>query len=124
MKVVLLHAFPLDERMWEPQLDSPGRHDLSSRILRTRRQLGGRLGGAGPRDGPGDLIVVGASLGGYVALAMARLARRVRGLLLAAPARRRPAERRAARAEMINVVEEEGIEGSGNQREFFADRGA
>ena len=79
MNVVLLHAFPLDERMWEPQLEA-----LDEDVL-----------------------------GGYVALAMARAAPdRVKGLLLAgARAAADPPERRAAREEMIRVVQAEGIEG-------------
>jgi len=57
--------------------------------------------------------VVGASLGGYVALAMARIEPdRVKGLLLAgARAAADPPERRAVREEMIRVVQAEGIEG-------------
>ena len=61
----------------------------------------------------GDIIAIGASLGGYVALAMARAAPdRVKSLLLAgARATADPPERRAAREEMIRVVQAEGIEG-------------
>src|SRR5262245_38257494 len=60
-----------------------------------------------------ELVPVGASLGGYVALAMARVApARVKALLLAgARATADPPERRAAREEMIRVVQAEGIEG-------------
>jgi pimeloyl-ACP methyl ester carboxylesterase len=61
----------------------------------------------------GELIVVGASLGGYVGLAMARISPdRVRALLLAGSrATADPPERRSARDEMIKVVRDEGIEG-------------
>ena len=113
MKVVLLHAFPLDERMWDAQLDAldgdvyaPNFYDLGGNSV----------------DGwaehvlervDGDLVAIGASLGGYVALAMARAAPdRVKSLLLAgARAAADPPERRAAREEMIRVVQAEGIEG-------------
>jgi pimeloyl-ACP methyl ester carboxylesterase len=111
--VVLLHAFPLDERMWEPQLEA-----LDEDVYVTNfYDLGGNS-----VDGwaehvlervDGDLVAVGASLGGYVALAMARVAPdRVKSLLLAgARATADPPERRAVREEMIRVVQAEGIEG-------------
>jgi pimeloyl-ACP methyl ester carboxylesterase len=59
-----------------------------------------------------DLVAVGASMGGYVALAMARAApERVRGLLLGGSrAGADTPERRAARDESIRVLREQGIE--------------
>ena len=85
MKVVLLHAFPLDDRTWEPQLEVLGDEDV---YVPNFYDLGGNS-----VDGwaehvlervDGDLVAVGASLGGYVALAMARAAPdRVKSLLLA-----------------------------------------
>ena len=114
VNVVLLHAFPLDERMWEPQLEALADEDV---YVPNFYDLGGNS-----VDGwaehvlervEGDLVAVGASLGGYVALAMARAAPdRVKSLLLAgARAAADPPERRAAREEMIRVVQAEGIEG-------------
>lgn len=114
MRVVLVHAFPLDDRMWDPQLEALADEDLYVPYL---YGLGGNS-----VDGwaehvlertEGELLVVGASLGGYVALAMARIALdRVKSLLLAgARATADPPERRAAREEMIRVVQAEGIEG-------------
>jgi len=114
VKIVLLHAFPLDERMWEPQLEELADEDV---YVPSFYDLGGNS-----VDGwaehvlertDGDLVAVGASLGGYVALAMARAApARVKALLLAgARATADPPERRAARDEMIRVVQAEGIEG-------------
>ncbi len=114
MKVVLLHAFPLDERMWEPQLPALAAHEIVAPNL---YDLGGssidawavRILG----ETPGDLVPVGASMGGYVGLAMARQApERVQALLLAGSrASADPPERRAVREQMIEVVTEEGIEG-------------
>jgi pimeloyl-ACP methyl ester carboxylesterase len=112
--VVLLHAFPLDERMWEPQLAALGDQDV---IVPNLYGLGGNsIDGWADRvleKADGDLVLVGASLGGYVALAMARREpERIRALLLAGSrATPDPPDRRALRDEMIRVVQEEGIEG-------------
>lgn len=119
MTIVLLHAFPLDDRMWAPQLEVLGDQDV---YVPSLYDLGGNS-----VDGwaehvlertEGELVVVGASLGGYVALAMARTSPdRVRGLLLAGSrATADPPDRRALRDEMIRVVRDEGI--AGWNREF------
>jgi pimeloyl-ACP methyl ester carboxylesterase len=121
MKVALLHAFPLDERMWEPQRGALAGHEVVATNL---YDLGG-----GSIDGwaskileqvKDDLVPVGASMGGYVALAMARQApERISGLLLAGarPDADSP-ERRAGRADTIRLIEESGAEGLWeNQRE-------
>jgi pimeloyl-ACP methyl ester carboxylesterase len=114
VKVVLLHAFPLDERMWEPQPAALAEHEVVTPNL---YDLGGSsIDGWAERileEVDADLVVVGASMGGYVALAMARRApERIRGLLLAGSrASADPPDRRAVRDEMIRIVQEEGIEG-------------
>ena len=113
MKVVLIHAFPLDERMWEPQREALAGQDVSTPNL---YDLGGNsVDGWAEQileQEQGVLAVVGASVGGYVGLAMARREpERVRGLLLAgARAGADPPERRAARDEGIRKLQEEGIE--------------
>ena len=114
MKVVLLHAFPLDERMWEPQREALADHDVVAPNL---YELGGNsVDGWAERilaDLEGDFVVVGASMGGYVALAMARQAPgRVRGLVLAGarPNEDSP-ERRAGRADTIRLIREQGASG-------------
>jgi pimeloyl-ACP methyl ester carboxylesterase len=112
--VVLLHAFPLDERMWEPQLAALGDQRV---VVPNLYGLGGSsIDGWAERaleEVEGELVAVGASLGGYVALAMARRApERLRGLLLAGSrATPDPPDRKALRDGMIRVVQEEGIEG-------------
>jgi pimeloyl-ACP methyl ester carboxylesterase len=112
--VVLLHAFPLDERMWEPQLAALGDQQV---MVPNLYGLGGSsIDGWAERvleEVEGELVAVGASLGGYVALAMARRdPERIRGLLLAGSrATPDPPDRKALRDEMIGVVEKEGIEG-------------
>jgi pimeloyl-ACP methyl ester carboxylesterase len=114
VKVLLLHAFPLDERMWEPQGVVLGEHEV---VVPNLYDLGGSsIDGWAERilgEVEGVLVTVGASMGGYVALAMARRApERIRGLLLAGSrATADPPDRRAVREEMIRVVQEEGIEG-------------
>jgi pimeloyl-ACP methyl ester carboxylesterase len=114
MTVVLIHAFPLDERMWEPQLAALPDQDVVTPSL---YGIGGSsIDGWAERvleEADGELVVVGASMGGYVALAMARRApERIRSLVLAgARATPDPPDRRALRDKMIRVVEEEGIEG-------------
>jgi pimeloyl-ACP methyl ester carboxylesterase len=112
MKVVLLHAFPLDERMWDAQREVLSGYEVVAPNL---YDLGGNSVEGWARavlDQVDDLAVVGASLGGYVALAMARLGpERVRGLLLAGSrAGADTPERRAARDEQIRTLREEGID--------------
>jgi len=114
MRVVLIHAFPLDDRMWAPQLQALDGEDL---YVPNLYELGGNSVDGWAEHvlerAEGDLVVAGASLGGYVALAMARISPdRVRGLLLAGSrATPDPPDRRALRDEMIKVVRAEGIEG-------------
>ena len=113
MTVLLLHAFPLDERMWEPQRE----------VLRGHEVVAPRLYGRGPTmaawadsvagETSGELTVVGASMGGYCALALARRApARVRGvMLLGARPDADSDERRAGRADTIALISDEGPEG-------------
>jgi pimeloyl-ACP methyl ester carboxylesterase len=112
MKVVLLHAFPFDETMWEPQREALDGHDVVAPNLYA---LGGNS-----IDGwaqallevvEGRFAAVGASMGGYVALAMARRApERVRGLLLVG-SRAGPdtPERRLAREELLRELSNDGL---------------
>ena len=108
MTVVFLHAFPLDERMWE------GQRDIA------RNAVFPRLYGRGPtmdawaqsvaHEVDGELVLVGASMGGYCALALARREpERVRGaLLLGARPDADSDERRAGRAKTIELIQEDG----------------
>jgi 3-oxoadipate enol-lactonase len=121
MNVVLLHAFPLDERMWEPQLPVLTSYDVTAPNL---YDLGGSSIDGWARSilekVEGDFVAVGASMGGYVALAMARQApERTRGLLLAGSRSDADSpERKAARADTIELIEKAGAEGLWeNQRE-------
>jgi pimeloyl-ACP methyl ester carboxylesterase len=111
--VALLHAFPLDERMWHGQRAVLAGFDVVAPNL---YRVGGSSiddwGAAVLGETRGPLVAVGASMGGYCALAMARQApERVEGLLLAgsraeadSPARRR------TREETIRTLREVGVE--------------
>jgi pimeloyl-ACP methyl ester carboxylesterase len=113
MKVVLLHAFPLGPEMWAPQRDALEGHEVVAPNL---YDFGGNSIDAWAErlleDVEGDFAAVGASMGGYVALALARLApERVRGLFLAGSrAGTDDADRRAARDKAIRTLQEDGIE--------------
>jgi pimeloyl-ACP methyl ester carboxylesterase len=113
VRVVLLHAFPLGPEMWAPQRDVLAGHDVFAPNL---YDLGGNsVDGWAERiaeEVEGELAAIGASIGGYVALALARLVHgRVRGLLLAGSrAGADDADRRAAREKGIATLRAEGIE--------------
>ncbi len=105
MTVVFLHAFPLDERMWHTGSHAPRLYGLGSSM--------DDWADAVLESYPGRLILIGASMGGYAALAAARRApERLAGLLLAGsrPEADTP-ERYAKRAETIAISRERGSEG-------------
>ena len=112
MKVVLLHAYPLDERMWEPQLEALRDYEVvTPRLYGLGRTIGG-YAAAVLAEAEGELVLVGASLGGYTALAMAnRELARVRALaLVGARADADSPERHAGRAETKALIESGGAE--------------
>ena len=83
MKVLLLHALPLDERMWEPQFEALSDHDvLAPKLYPLGNSMEAWANGILARlDGP--FLACGASMGGYCALAVARKApERLAGLVL------------------------------------------
>ncbi|HXG77188.1 MAG TPA: alpha/beta hydrolase [Gaiellaceae bacterium] len=112
MTILLLHAWPLDERMWEPQL-GPLREAGFEPVAP-------RLYGRGPsletwaaqllEEVPGPLVAVGASMGGYTALALARRSpERVLGLVLVgARAAADGEERRRERDELVATIRRSG----------------
>jgi 3-oxoadipate enol-lactonase len=112
VKVVLLHAFPLDERMWEPQLESLRDYDILTPRLYGRGRTVDDYGASLLDEVDDELTLVGASLGGYTALAMAhREPVRVRAMaLVGARADADSPERRASRAETIRLIESGGAE--------------
>lgn len=105
MTVVHLHAFPLDERMWPGGVEAPRLYGLGRSMDEWAEALLDAYAGR--------LVLVGASMGGYAALAVARRApERIAGLVLAGsrPEADTP-ERHAKRAETIALARERGAEG-------------
>ena len=99
--VVLLHAFPLDKRMWDDVVDPLAAADWDVVVPDLRGFGGSAYGEDGPDDDPSlvlmardvlgildrlgvnSAVVVGLSLGGYVAMEMLRQdASRIAGLAL------------------------------------------
>jgi pimeloyl-ACP methyl ester carboxylesterase len=85
MRVVLLHAWPEDERMWERQvalLEAEGFRVEAPRLYGRAASIDGWAAQL-IRDNDDPFVAVGASMGGYCALAMARRApERVVGMML------------------------------------------
>ena len=125
--LVLLHAFPLDRQMWEPQL-----HALAPRARVLAVDLPG-FGGSSPGPVPftvdsaadsvadfltgcgigGPVVIGGLSMGGYVAMAFARRhPTRLAGLILA-DTRGEPDDdaARQTREKTIALVREKGAAG-------------
>ena len=111
MTVVLLHAFPLDESMWAPQLDTLAGYDVVAPRLYGRGASFDEWAAEMLEEVAGPVTAVGASMGGYVALAMLRQApERVRGLLLAGSrAGTDSPERRVYRDELIRDLGAHGV---------------
>ena len=112
MKVVLLHAYPLDERMWEPQLEALRDYEVVAPRLYGRGRSIAEYASSVLEEVEEDAVLVGASLGGYTALAMAHLEpRRVRALaLVGARADSDSPERREGRAVTKELIENGGAE--------------
>jgi pimeloyl-ACP methyl ester carboxylesterase len=110
MTVLLLHALPLDERMWEPQRGAFG--DVVAPRLYGRGSSIAEWARALLEEVEGELVVVGASVGGYTALELVRQApERVRALVLAgARVEADTPERREGRAKTIELIRAGGAE--------------
>jgi pimeloyl-ACP methyl ester carboxylesterase len=105
LTLVHLHAFPLDERMWDGAEAAPRLYGLGSSMDEWADAI--------LEAHPGLLVLVGSSMGGYAALAAARRApERLAGLLLVGsrPEADTP-ERFAKRAETIAIARERGAQG-------------
>jgi pimeloyl-ACP methyl ester carboxylesterase len=126
VNVLLLHALPLDERMWAPQLPVLREHRVDAPRLYSRGRTMDAWATSVAAEVYGELTVVGASMGGYCALALAsHVPERVRALLLVGS---RPdpdsPERHAGRADTIELIRREGADGLWRFMEpkLFADR--
>jgi len=125
--LVLLHAFPLTADMWHEQLASPppgwrvlapdfagfGGSDDHQRGDVSLNDYASDLVALLDRLGLGQVAVVGLSMGGYVALALARLApQRLNGLVLADTRSASDGQQaRAGRERMLEVLSERGPDG-------------
>lgn len=107
---MLLHAFPLDERMWERNLPALAEHEVvAPRLYGLGRTMDEWAAGV-LASFSGPAVFVGASMGGYCALAAARRApERMSGLVLcgSGPHADTP-ERRERRATTIALARERG----------------
>jgi pimeloyl-ACP methyl ester carboxylesterase len=109
VSLVLLHAFPLDERMWEPlgrdDAVAPRLYGLGTTMDEWAKAVLDQV------DGP--FLACGTSMGGYCALAIARRApERLTGLVLAgARVEVDSPERRAGRADTIELIRSHGPSG-------------
>ena len=113
MNVILLHGWPLSEQMWEPQVTALREAGIEPLVP--------RLYGRGPsidswaaqllRDYDDQFVAVGASMGGYCALALARRAPEhiVGMVLVASRASADSFERRRERDDMISVLRQKGV---------------
>jgi pimeloyl-ACP methyl ester carboxylesterase len=103
---VWLHAFPLDGRMWGERegLVVPSLYELGDSVDVWADSVLERV--------EGEIVAIGASMGGYAALALARRApERVRGLVLVgARAEADSPERKAARDELLELIDREGTD--------------
>jgi pimeloyl-ACP methyl ester carboxylesterase len=112
VNVLLLHAWPVDERMWEPQvarLEESGHTARAPRLYGRGASIDGWARQLLGED-DGSFVAVGASMGGYTALALARRSpERVLGIVLVGSrAVADSRERRLARDETIARLRSEG----------------
>lgn len=114
--LLLLHAFPLDARMWEAQVavfEQAGYEVIAPNLPGTEpdaslRSWAGRV----LELLPGDFIPIGTSMGGYLSFELWRQApKRIPALVLAdTRANADDEEGRAARDETIRRLREEGFD--------------
>jgi pimeloyl-ACP methyl ester carboxylesterase len=108
--VVLLHGLPLDARMWEPQLGALGDEMSAPTLYDFPGETMDAWAEAVLDLVAGEVVLVGASMGGYCALAAARQAPdRVAGVVLVGSrADPDPPERREGREAQLRAIAEGG----------------
>ena len=113
MKVMLLHGWPLSERMWVPQVTALRKSGFTPIVPHLYGQGPSIDGWAAQllRDYDGQFVAVGASMGGYCALALARRApERVVGMaLVASRAGADTFDRRRQRDDEIAALRARGV---------------
>src|SRR3954462_9867907 len=123
LPVMLLHAFPLNRTMWEPQMaalfgecrciapDFRGFGDSAAAGPYSMKQFAHDIANLLDVLKIDRAVICGLSMGGYVALAMMRYHRqRVRALVLAdTRAAADDEERRQKRVELIALAQTQGI---------------
>jgi len=124
MKIAFLHALPFDARMWEPQLEAFAEHELHAPTLYDLGSSFDEWALGVLKAVPGRFAAVGASMGGYTAAAIARLApERLEAIVMVGSrADADPPERAPLREEWIRIVREQGGEGlwQAQAKDFFA----
>jgi pimeloyl-ACP methyl ester carboxylesterase len=113
MKVAFLHALPFDERMWEPQVEAFAGHEVVAPKLYDLGSSTDEWALGVLQQVPGRFVAVGASMGGYTAGAIARLApERLEGIVLVGSrADADPPEKRPLREHWIETARARGGEG-------------
>jgi pimeloyl-ACP methyl ester carboxylesterase len=108
--VLLLHAFPVGPEMWEPQLEALAGYEVRTPSLVGRGESVDGWAKQLLAETDGDLVAIGASMGGYCALAMAKRApERLRGLaLVGSHAAADPPDGKIWRDQSIARVREKG----------------
>ena len=108
--VLLLHAFPVGPEMWEPQLEALAGYEVRAPSLVGRGESVDGWAKQLLAETDGDLVAIGASMGGYCALAMAKRApERLRGLaLVGSHAAADPPDGKIWRDQSIARVREKG----------------
>lgn len=109
MTTVFLHAFPLDERMWDAQR-SVVPDAVAPRLYGRGQTMDAWADSLAGEIDDDELVLVGASMGGYCALALTRrVPERVSAVLLCgARADADSEERRNGRAKTIELIREGG----------------
>ena len=113
MTGVLLHALPLDERMWDATREALGPDSVAPRLYGRGRSMDEWAASILAEIEGDGLVLVGASMGGYCALRMAAQAPgRVRAILLAGSrADADSDDRRAGRAATLETIARDGAPG-------------
>ena len=113
MKVMLLHGWPVTERMWVPQVTALRKAGFEPLVPHLYGRGGSIDGWAAQllRDHDGSLVAVGASMGGYCALALARRSpERIVGMVLVASRTGADTfDRRRQRDDQIAVLRARGV---------------